>query len=318
MKASVVIPSFNSAETLEECLSALRAQTAKNFDVVLVDDSSTDATQKALEKFSGWKELTVVRNSKTLGSSASRNIGWKKSKGSVVLFTDSDCVPEKNWVKESVKGFFGDGAVQGMVLSPERGVFTHFNEILGPGPGCQTSNLAVKKTVLEELGGFDERFNRFREDIDFRHRLGKAGKKFGFNPEAKVLHPSRERGFWGIVKFQKRYMNDPLLFKKHPQKYRETELQGRGFELHQVNRHRLVNFFFAGTAVSFLVNPFFAAYFAGAYYLAGVFGGALYLRKTGNAKPSTRLALIFLNQLVFLATWFWVWRGSLKFGKVIV
>src|SRR3989344_2404741 len=100
--ASIVIPTFNRKEELRKCLSALSNQSYNKIEIIVIDDGSTDNTEEMVKK--EFKNIKFFKQNNT-GPSIARNNGIKKAKGDFILFTDSDCVPDKYWVEELVKGF---------------------------------------------------------------------------------------------------------------------------------------------------------------------------------------------------------------------
>jgi len=100
---SIIIPTYNERQNLEACLESLGLQTYGDFEVIVVDDGSTDNT---------WKLLSEIRNSKFEirkfhaehgGAGAARNLGASKAKGKILVFVDADMTFDKNFIKDLVK-----------------------------------------------------------------------------------------------------------------------------------------------------------------------------------------------------------------------
>jgi glycosyltransferase involved in cell wall biosynthesis len=96
---SVIIPAYNAAGTLERCLSALMAQEGVDFEVIVVDDGSTDATAQICAEHS----VVHLRNATRVGPAISRNRGADASTGAILAFTDADCVPPPDWLSDISK-----------------------------------------------------------------------------------------------------------------------------------------------------------------------------------------------------------------------
>jgi len=199
-KISVVVPCYNSENTLEKCIDALLKQNySDNFEILMVDDGSKDKTAEIIKKNKRIKYI-FQKNS---GPAKARNNGWKHANGDIVVFTDSDCVSEKDWLKEITKPFNANpriGAVGGAYdktinsnsllanLIGEEIKFRYQN--IGKYTDAHGSySLAVKKEVLEKIKGFNEFYPvATAEDWDLCYKIQSAGYKIYFDKNAKVGH----------------------------------------------------------------------------------------------------------------------------------
>ncbi len=204
---SVVIAAYNDAAHLAECLDALARQDygRDNYEVVVVDDGSTDETSAVVRALS-WVRYLYQENA---GPSSARNLGVRKSKGGIIAFTDSDCVPEPGWLSALVAVFeAGDerlGAVGGPHIGhPDDALFAREMDLFlhrigwatgyikgSPHPGkvghVASCNAAYKRHVFLRAGGF--RPGLFPgEDVDLDRRIRKIGYHIQFTPVARVLH----------------------------------------------------------------------------------------------------------------------------------
>ena len=109
MKTSVIIAAYNAQETVGECLRSIANQSFKDFEAIVVDDESTDRTAEVAKEF---PKVRVLRQ-KHAGPAVARNLGAKAAKGRIVVFTDSDCIAEKNWLAEMLKPF-DDASIAGV------------------------------------------------------------------------------------------------------------------------------------------------------------------------------------------------------------
>jgi len=204
INASVIIPLYNCAKTLRRCLHSLLILEYPKLEVILVDDGSTDNTIKIAEKFirnyTGKKKITILRQTHK-GPAAARNLGIKYSEGEIIFFTDSDCEVPRNWIKDLLKHFKDRniGAVGGGVNPSSLStiyeafeqkrreiLYGHKKKFLNDLPTC---NLAVRKDILLEIGGFDENFKyASSEDYELCHRIRKLGYKILYDPSIYVIH----------------------------------------------------------------------------------------------------------------------------------
>ena len=197
MTVSIVIPAYNAERTIGLTVGAALAQDVTGLEIVVVDDGSKDGTAEAVRKYPGAK---YVRQ-ENAGPACARNTGWRASSGDIVIFTDSDCVPEKGWVRQLVSGFMDDsiGAVTGSYgianadhllprliheeIKHRHTGYRDFVKFFG------SYNVAIRRKALEETGGFDESYRRASgEDNDLSYRVLKAGYKIAFSAGALVAH----------------------------------------------------------------------------------------------------------------------------------
>jgi len=218
MKISVIIPFYNSQETIEKCLNALAEQYVKPEEIILVDNKSTDNSikiAKAFKKDHPDLNIIIAEEHKS-GPAAARNKGLKIVTGDIISFTDSDCVPAKNWLYEIIKTFsdLKVGAVAGQIVGckPEsifdkfHALFTMkgfrhpqtFNEFTLVRGGFPTANLSVKKNILDHISGFCDTMQMYSEDYDLCARIYRAGFCIRYTTDAVVYHKHRNnlKGTW--------------------------------------------------------------------------------------------------------------------------
>jgi glycosyltransferase involved in cell wall biosynthesis len=201
---SVVVPTRNRARWLGYIFQALARQVypSELVEVVVVDNSSTDDTEEVV---SHWAEafpfpVRFYRKANQ-GPASSRNYGAAHSTGDVIAFTDSDCMPEPDWLINAVRAV-KDGAwlVTGPII-PRRTADTHFffNAQLAPVASdtglYRTANLIVPRKVFERVGGFDETFTLGPggavlggEDSDLGWRINRSGGLAVFQPNVRIVH----------------------------------------------------------------------------------------------------------------------------------
>jgi glycosyltransferase involved in cell wall biosynthesis len=204
-EVSVVVATFNRAELLGPLFAGLRAQTlaVDRFEVVIVDDGSTDATPEVLarEAERGGLDLRVIRHEENGGLAPARQRGWREARAEILAFTDDDCEPAPEWLERGLAAARENPGriVQGRTLprradlermAPWRRPFTRSLAIPGPDPHVQTANVLYPREVLERVGGLDvEGFARYAgDDADLAWRAIGAGAEVVFEPAALVEH----------------------------------------------------------------------------------------------------------------------------------
>ncbi|MDP8011769.1 MAG: glycosyltransferase [Thermoplasmata archaeon] len=190
---SIVITVKNEEKHIRELLESIKDQEGP-FEVIVVDAESKDRTLEILNSYKNTLDIKIIIKKCTRGEG--RNIGVNNSKYEYILFTDGDAILEKNWVSEMRKSFRdGYDFVAGKTITIGKEKYSNFDrvEIFYKNidvtyPSC---NLAYKKKLFNDLGGFDERFIT-AEDIDLNYRAVDMGAKFHYNENAIVYNRSRE------------------------------------------------------------------------------------------------------------------------------
>jgi GT2 family glycosyltransferase len=206
-RISVIICSYNGERTLPECLEGVRNLDYPNFEVIVVNDGSTDATDSVVEEF-GFR----VIHTENRGLASARNTGMEAATGEIVAYTDSDARPDPQWLSYLAAAFErsshvgiggpnippeGDGCIAECVANAP-GSPTHVllsDQEAEHIPGC---NMAFRKRALKEVDGFDPRFRAAGDDVDMCWRLRDRGWTLGFSPAALVWHHRRDsvRAYW--------------------------------------------------------------------------------------------------------------------------
>jgi GT2 family glycosyltransferase len=228
-KVSVVVCVYNGERTIDACLASLKKLNYPNYEVIVVNDGSTDGTRQIAESY----DYIGLVNQENKGLSEARNVGIRASKGEIIAFTDADCMADPDWLTYLVARFrFSDfGAVGGPNLSPpddsmiascvavSPGAPTHVlldDEVAEHIPGC---NMAFRREALEAINGFDPIFRAAGDDVDVCWRLQNKGYKIGFSPAAVVWH-FRRNTIRDYMKQQRGYGRaETLLFFKHPSRF---------------------------------------------------------------------------------------------------
>jgi GT2 family glycosyltransferase len=227
-RISVVVCTHNGERTLRDCFDGLRALDYPNYEVIVVNDGSTDATIEITEDY-GFHLI----NTPNRGLGSARNSGLEAATGEIVAYLDSDARPDRHWLAYLAAAFAqsehvgiggpnvappGDGMIAECVASSPGGpVHVLLSDREAEHiPGC---NMAFRKEALEAIGGFDPRFRAAGDDVDVCWRLQQRGWTLGFSPAAMVWHHPRDsvRAYW---KQQRGYGKaEALLERKWPEKY---------------------------------------------------------------------------------------------------
>ena len=224
---SVVVCAYNAERTMEPCLESLVDCRYPNYEVIVVNDGSTDRTGEISHRYEGGR-IRVIDQA-NMGLSAARNVGIEAARGKIVAYTDSDCVVDPDWLTYLAYKF-EDGfvAVGGPNFPPPEDTLVPSAVAVSPGgpthvlvnddvaehiPGC---NMAFLKSKLQEINGFDVAYTAAGDDVDLCWRLQNAGHVIGFSPAAMVWH-FRRNTVRAYLKQQMGYGKaEALLFFKHP------------------------------------------------------------------------------------------------------
>ncbi|HEX6899182.1 MAG TPA: glycosyltransferase [Thermoanaerobaculia bacterium] len=227
-RISVVVCTYNGERTIAGCCEALARLDYPDYEVIVVDDGSTDRTAEIARGF-GFRLISTENR----GLSSARNMGMLASTGEIIAYTDDDATPDPHWLTYLAWSFLttdhaavggpnvpppGSGLVADCVAhAPGGPVHVLLSDTVAEHvPGC---NLAVRRRCLEEIGGFDPRYRAAGDDVDVCWRLQERGWTIGFNPAAMVWHHRRDslRAYW---KQQRGYGRaEALLEQKWPEKY---------------------------------------------------------------------------------------------------
>ena len=225
MRASVVVPAYNAADSLPRCLQALTGQRYPRsaYEIIVADDGSTDTTAQVAAQAGADRVLPCPHR----GPAAARNTGTDAARGEIILFTDADCEPEPDWLAEMLRPF-DDPRVVGVKGSYK----THQTEVMARLAQCEfeerydllaclpaidfidTYAAAFRAAALREIGGFDPAFPQANnEDVDLSYRLAERGHRLVFNRAAVVYHRhvarwwayarlKARRGYWRLMVYR--------------------------------------------------------------------------------------------------------------------
>lgn len=213
---SVIIPTWNGKALLKECLSSLQKQSFKSFEIIVVDNGSTDGTEKYIKKH--FPQVKLVRLNRNFGFARAVNCGVESSRSKYVVFLNNDTVVEKHWLKylvASIKKHSQAISVNSKILNfhdrkkidgvgieinevgqaksigwnqKDNGQFLKEMEIFGATGGASIFD----RNKFLKLGKFDEDYFMYSEEVDLAFRAQFKGYKSYYCPKAVVYHKHKE------------------------------------------------------------------------------------------------------------------------------
>jgi O-antigen biosynthesis protein len=224
-KASVVVAAYNAASTLGECLSSIRELNYPDYEIIVIDDGSTDSTFEIANQ-AGWRAIRVEHK----GLAAARNAGVEAALGEIVAFIDADARADRDWLYHLVETITrrDAAAAAGPNFAPDPKSARAAAMAAAPGLprevragddrlaqlcGC---NMAITKAALLKVGGFDPMFTSAGDDVDLSWRLVASGETLAYAPGAVVIH-ERRATLAAYLRQQRGYgVGEGLLFRKYP------------------------------------------------------------------------------------------------------
>ena len=227
-RVSVVVCTHNGERTLRDCLEGCLELDYPSFEVIVVDDGSTDASAAIASEY-GFRVIRTANE----GLAAAPTRGRAAATGEIIAYLDDDARPDPHWLMYLAWAFAhslhagiggpnvappGDGTIARCVANSPGGPIHVLlsDEVAEHIPGC---NMAFRRDELEAIGGFDPQFRVAGDDVDVCWRLQHRGRTLGFSPAAMVWHRRRSsvRAYW---RQQRGYGRaEALLERKWPEKY---------------------------------------------------------------------------------------------------
>jgi N-acetylglucosaminyl-diphospho-decaprenol L-rhamnosyltransferase len=210
---SVIVVCWNSADVIGRCLDQLLAQDYSNYEIVVVDDGSSDDTVKVAERSLESGRLRILSSPRNRGCPHARNLGLREAHGGIVAFIDADGFATAGWMHEIVEAFGSDARIGGVAST----VFFARNPLVINGAGGTVNRqgwaadlsmnesyerveiasealypmgcgMAIRRAALERVGPFDDRMLNYYDDVDYGVRLWRAGYRVVVAPDAWVDH----------------------------------------------------------------------------------------------------------------------------------
>lgn len=317
---SVIVPVFNGEHFLDRCLDALLASDYPEFEVIVVDDGSTDSSAE----ISRQKGATVISSERPQsGPAAARNLAAKKARGEILLFVDADVVVKTDTIRKIAAAFadrpeisalfgsYDDEPGEKNFLSQYKNLQHHFvHQNSNPDASTFWAGLgAVRRDVFLSVGGFDcERFAiPSIEDIELGVRLRSAGHRILLDRNIQGKHLKK----WKMVSLVK----TDIFCRAVPWSKLILTSQGMINDMNLKTADRLSS---VSVALSLLIFPFifwkpFMAFFLAFFLLAIVFLNWKIFRFFGEKKGMLFAALtfpwlffyFFYSGVTFIISWFW-------------
>ena len=197
VEISVIVPSYNAAGTIERCLAALRDQeTSAAYEVIVVDSGTDDAACLAGSRF---PDVRVMHFAERKFAGHARNLAAAESRGSILAFTDADCIPAPDWIEAIRRAHRGPQPVIGGVVDSANAVslvarayyFTEFHRWLpssrgGPLEDIAGCCLSMKRSAYERYGPFIH--GTYCSDTAFNWRIAADGQHPHLDPSIRVAH----------------------------------------------------------------------------------------------------------------------------------
>jgi len=210
---SIIILNWNGHEIIKECLDSIRKLNYPNFETIVIDNGSTDGSQKYLESFN---EIILIKNNKNLGYAGGNNVGFKIAKGKYVAVINNDVIVDPSWLQLIVnyleqdeniaaaggclKRFYESSKLDCLFCyigydlmmreCTNKKIYEKIKAINKPVKVISLSGAAIvlRKNILDKLNGFDETLFSYHEEADLCMRIFLAGYKCIFVPDAIAFH----------------------------------------------------------------------------------------------------------------------------------
>ncbi len=206
IEVSVIVPVRDRLTELARCLLAIGSQDFRpaSYEVIVCDDGSTEDVQSLVREVTQRGGNWVYLRQNPKGPSAARNLGIRHARGAIVAMTDSDTIPQPDWLAKLCQTLAEHpeaAAVEGQVYAKNEGEYGPLGE--GPtnknGGVYLTCNCAYRRAVLLQAGGFDESFPYAAyEDTELAARVQQFGP-IVWQPAAVVIHPERPLTVQGVL-----------------------------------------------------------------------------------------------------------------------
>jgi len=206
---SIIILNLNRKKELLKCLKSIKTQTYNNYEIIIIDNASIDGSIEEISK--KYNDIKIYKTKKNLGTSYTRNAGVNFSKGELIWFLDNDVSLEnKNTLQNLIQLFNNKTEIDGIggeakIDNNEKTIATKrlklFNNGLTKGyfyrselnkeisvEVLPTCNLLIKKKIINKIGGFDDFYFFYLEDIDLTYRATKGGFKLFVSHKCSVIH----------------------------------------------------------------------------------------------------------------------------------
>lgn len=235
-KISVIVPNYNSASTLPDCIQSLLNLNypKEKLEILVVDNGSTDNSVQIIKTF----PVKLITENNVKGSYAARNSGVREATGEICAFTDADCIVDRDWLRNAVKYFDAEvGGVAGKIIAAQprtlveeflmiRNTFDQSRFFRHPYyPFAVTANVLYKRAVFDIVGTFETHWVS-GGDVDFSWRMQmQGGLKLVFAEDCIVYHRHRTNPK-ALYQMSKRHIYGAcLLNEKYDNKFQKVICQ---------------------------------------------------------------------------------------------
>ena len=317
---SVVIATYKRPQLLILCLDCLANQNfhKANFEVIVISDGKDEATEiviqqwKANNKINIRYDLLAVKS----GPAAARNFGWRLAKGSLIAFTDDDCLPEVDWLTAFYNAFKIDlnSVFSGKTMVPISDKPTDYEKNISGLATADfiTANCCCPKPLMESVGGFDERFTMaWREDSDLEFKLITKRVKIIRVNSAMVVHPVR-KAVWGIsLKEQRKTLYNALLYRNFPALYKQKIQPVPPYNYYVI----ILSFILLLTG---LIVQSLLIKLTGFMIWLILTIAFVYKRLNGTSKSPSHIAeMVITSVLIPFLSIYWQWYGVIKYRSLL-
>lgn len=208
---SIIIACFNAEKTIERCIDAIHASSCRDYEIIVVNDGSTDTTKNKIQKYRSYANIHIIEHTHNTGPSYARNEAVKHAKGALILFLDADTRIFPDALSE-MADFFHDhpsvGGIQAQLLLNMKTLDSagHFLSItgfpyeIGAGEnpkkyntphaifGAKSAGMGIRKNIFNTVGGFDEHYVIYGEDTDLCWRVWLTGSAWYYVPSVQIFH----------------------------------------------------------------------------------------------------------------------------------
>ena len=191
MKATVVIPNLNGAGWLRDSIESVWAQTMRDFELIVIDNASTDESLEIARSYVGRENYILIENDRNTGFSYAVNQGIRAARGEFVALFNNDAFAEPDWLENLIRTAEADERI----FAVSSLMIRHFERELADDAGDYVTILGAcggaalyRKSILDKIGLFDENFFAYYEDVDISWRANSLGYKNVYCPTAKCYH----------------------------------------------------------------------------------------------------------------------------------
>ncbi len=238
IKLSIIIPTYNRKDMLEQCLNSITSQTTSKdrYEVIVIDDGSSDKTDEMVRELQKKHINLYYFRQEHEGAASARNLGASKAKGEILAFTDTDCMVPEDFL-ENIEGCFQRNPTIPAFLGREVLVFqkkpfrtlSNYYKMqhqkgkeqekvitkLKPAGNLNSSAFAIRRNCFFDIKGYNDKFEWAGEDYDFEYRLIKAGYKIYLTGKIYVYHYKYDTIVNLIKKFYEYKVAEAENFKNH-------------------------------------------------------------------------------------------------------